>query len=163
MRTLAALLLLSALLAGCGSSAQSAKRATAPKAKPGPGRVLYIVGPWAVVVDGTRATAYHRLGGTWRADRSGAVRITILGPQPGSRAPRLPQVAAELIATTPLVESGLWVDGKELFEKGGGLSPKRGTIYGAPAARLAPGRHVAVAYARTAANATAVAWTFRAG
>ena len=44
--------------------------------------------------------------------------------------------------------------------KGGG-SPRTGTIYGAPAAPLAPGPHVAVAYGRTATAATAVAWTFR--
>jgi len=73
----------------------------------------------------------------------------------------MPQVAAELTAPTPLVESGLWVDGVELLEKGGSLSPRRGTIYGAPATPLAKGTHTAVAYARTATQATAVAWTFR--
>ena len=39
-------------------------------------------------------------------------------PEPGSVAPSLPQVAAELRAPKPLVESGLWVDGKELVVKG---------------------------------------------
>jgi hypothetical protein len=47
-----------------------------------------------------------------------------------------------------------------LLAKGGGLSAKRGTIYGAPAAALAPGKHLAVAYARTATEATAVARAF---
>jgi hypothetical protein len=55
----------------------------------------------------------------------------------------------------------LWVDGAQLLAKGGGLSPTRGTIYGAPDAPLASGKHVAVAYARTDGHGTAVAWSFR--
>ena len=120
---------------------------------------LYESGDWAVVAKGARAVAAHRDGDRWVADRSGRVRIRILGPEPGTRAPRRPQVAIEMTASQQLAESALWVDGKELLEKGGG-SPTRGTIYGAPDAPLARGRHVAVAYARTASSATAVAWTF---
>ena len=71
-----------------------------------------------------------------------------------------PQVAAELRAPTKLAESALWVDGVELLEKGGGLQPTHGTIYGAPNAELAPGEHVAVAYARTATAGTAVTRVF---
>ena len=94
-------------------------------------------------------------------DRSGKVKIRIFGLLFGSAAARRPQVAAELTAGAPLVESGLWVDGHELLEKGGGLSPKKGTIYGAPDRSLAAGRHTVVAYARTATAASAVAWSFR--
>jgi hypothetical protein len=54
----------------------------------------------------------------------------------------------------------LWVDGVELLEKGGGLAPTKGTIYGAPAAPLTKGKHTAIAYARTGTHALAVAWTF---
>ncbi len=125
--------------------------------------MLYAGGPWAVVVRANKATAYHFTGGHWLADRSGAVKIEILGPQPGQKVAPIPQVAVELTAKTPLIESGLWVDGTELFEKGGGLKPEQGTIYGAPAKKLAPGTHVAVGYGRTDAHATAVAWTFRVG
>ena len=161
MRRLALLLPL-VLLVGCGGSSKAVQSTTTTQAAPpGPGKVLYAGGPWAVVVDRTKATAFHRVGGVWRPDRSHAVTIRVLGPQPGSKAPRLPQVAAELRGNAPLVESGLWVDGKELFEKGGGLSPTSGSIYGAPTAGLAPGRHVAVAYARTDAHAAAIAWVFR--
>ena len=55
----------------------------------------------------------------------------------------------------------MWVDGKELVVKGGGLTATKGTIYGAPDAPLTKGTHVAVAYGRTAVHATAVAWSFR--
>jgi hypothetical protein len=155
-----ALALSVAVLAGCGGSSKSVLTTTGP-AKPGPGRVLYQGGGWAVTVSGSDASAQHLVGRTWRADRSGRVKISILGPH--GTAPATPQVAVELSAPAPLVQSALWVDGTELLEKGGGLTPKRGTIYGAPGQPLAPGRHVAVAYARTAVQATAVAWTFVTG
>jgi hypothetical protein len=140
------LLLVALGLAGCGGSS----------AKP-----LYESGNWKVVVEGGKATAQHRVDGKWQADTSGVVHVAILGPHVNAAGPPMPQVAAELTAPTPLVESGLWVDGVELLEKGGSLSPRRGTIYGAPEAPLAKGTHTAVAYARTATRATAVAWTFR--
>jgi hypothetical protein len=148
------------LLAGCGGSSKNVATTTTP-ARPGPGTVLYERGGWAVTVSGSEARAQHLQGATWRTDRSGLVKISILGPH-GTATAR-PQVAVELTAPKPLVESALWVDGTELLEKGGGLTPRRGTIYGAPAEQLAPGRHVAVAYARTAGHATAVAWSFISG
>jgi len=152
------LLAAAALAAGCGSSA--AKAPPAPP-KPGPGLVLYRGGAWAVVVSHGRAAAEHLVTGTWKTDRSGRVEITVLGPKPGSRGnPRRPQVAAELTGDRALVESQLWVDGVALLVKGGGLQPTRGTIYGAPARPLKPGKHTAVAYGRTATHGTAVAWTF---
>jgi hypothetical protein len=157
VRRAALLLLLSVAVAGCGSSKSTAPT-TDTSAPPGPGTVLYAGGDWAVVVDGSSATAFHRSSGSWKADRSGAVKIAILGPH--GKVARTPQVAVELRATKPLIESGMWVDGKELVVKGGGLTPRRGTIYGAPGSPLAPGKHVAVAYGRTAAHGTAVAWTF---
>ena len=154
------LLLLSILaVTGCGGAAHSSATSTNTAAPPGPGTTLYAGGDWAVVLDGHDATAFHRVAGTWKPDTSGAVKIRILGP--GRVAPRLPQVAAELSARKPLVESGMWVDGKELPAKGGGLTPTRGTIYGAPGAPLARGTHVAVAYGRTAEHGTAVGWSFR--
>jgi len=151
------LLLLAATLAACSGSSKPAAT-TGKKARPGPGQILYQRGAWAVVLDGTRASAQHLVGGAWRPDTTGRVHVRILGPR--GKAPSIPQVAAELSSSAPLVESALWVDGVELLEKGGGISPKRGTIYGAVTDRLPAGKHVAVAYARTATHATAVAWSF---
>jgi hypothetical protein len=155
------LLALVAVLTACGSSAHTAETTTATVPKPGPGEVVYQGLQWSVVVDHGKAKALRLLNGKWLPDTSKAVHISILGPKPKSKVPATPQVAAELRGNAPLVESALWVDGQELLEKGGGLTPKRGTIYGAPAQALAPGTHVAVAYARTATHAAAVAWTFR--
>lgn len=160
----AAALAICLALAGCGgSSRHAASIATtiADTTPQPPGHALYAGGEWAVSLSGGTATAYHLAGGTWRADRQGAVRIAILGPKRGAKAAAVPQVAVELSAPKPLVESGLWVDGEELQVKGGGLTPTKGTIYGAPLASLAKGTHTAVAYGRTATTASAVAWTFR--
>jgi hypothetical protein len=141
-----ALLLTAVALAGCGGGGSS-------------GTTLYAGGDWKVVVDGKHATAFHRVAGAWKPDTSGAVKIRILGPD--GDVTQTPQAAAELSAKKPLIESGMWVDGQELVVKGGGLTATKGTIYGAPGAPLTKGTHVAVAYARTADHATAVAWSFR--
>jgi hypothetical protein len=151
------------LLAGCGSSRESATTTTAPAERPAPtsaveGTVLYEGGDWAVVTSGNKAVALRFRNGAWHPDRTGTVEVRFLGPD--SPAPPTPQVAAELRAPTKLAESALWVDGVELLEKGGGLTPTRGTIYGAPSSELAPGEHVAVAYARTATAGTAVTRVF---
>jgi hypothetical protein len=146
-------------LAGCGGSSGTGTTTTGAAEPPGPGTVLYAGGDWAVVLDGAKATAFHRVAGTWNADTSGAVKIRILAPD--GKVAATPQVAAELSAAKPLIESGMWVDGREIPVKGGGLTATKGTIYGAPGAPLMKGKHVAVAYARTAEHATAVAWSFR--
>ena len=150
------------LLAGCGGSSKDAATTSTSAGPPKPpGNALYAGGDWAVSATQGVATAYHLVGATWRADRSGRVQIAILGPKRGARVAAIPQVAVELSAPKPLVESAIWVDGRELQVKGGGLTPTRGTIYGAPASPLAKGVHTAVAYGRTDATASAVAWTFR--
>jgi hypothetical protein len=149
---------------GCGRAHEAAStqptttEATLdPTSVLGPGaHTIYQGTGWAVVASGGKAVAARLVGDVWRPDRTGKVRVTILGPH--GRTPKITQVAAGLKAPTALVESALWVDGAELLEKGGG-SPTNGTIYGATTA-LKPGKHLAIAYARTATTGTAVAWTF---
>jgi hypothetical protein len=147
------------VLAGCGGSKSATT--TTSTGPPGPGTTLYAGGDWAVVLDGDKATAFHRVAGSWKPDTSGAVKVRILAPE-GKVAPT-PQMAVELSAGKPLIESGMWADRQEILVKGGGLTSTKGTIYGAPATPFTKGTHVAVAYARTAQHATAVAWTFRVG
>ena len=184
MKPVALLVLAVALLAGCGGGSSNRPQTstqTQPVESPaaamrlliaaepqlaGTVRTLYVSSSWAVVqstaAEKAHAVVFHLVGGRWRPDRSGRVKIAILGPQPGAIAPKLPQVAIQFSGKTPFVESALWVDGMELVEKGGG-SPTRGTIYGAPAADLKPGEHVAAGYARTGLSGSAVAWVFKVG
>ena len=166
------------VLAGCGNTKHVVSTSTTP-APPSPAaamrallppgssgtvvKTLYQGTSWSVVQatkgNTARAQAFELLGGKWKPDSSGNVKVQILGPQPGAKATKLPQVAIEITSPSPFVESAIWVDGKELLEKGGG-TPTRGTIYGAPEKNLAPGLHVAVGYARTTTTGTAVAWVF---
>jgi hypothetical protein len=120
--------------------------------------VLYSGGNWAVVTKGTTAIAAHLVNGAWQADRTGKVKLDILAPH--GKAASIPQIAVEMQAPSHLIEEGLWVDGHELLEKGGGITPEKVTIYGAPDKKLAKGPHTAVAYGRTDTHGTAVAWTF---
>jgi len=125
---------------------------------------LYEGGPWAVMesVEGAKAHAVvlRLVGNKWHEDSSRGVTITILGPQPGATARRIPQIAIGFKSTgAPFIESALWVDGNELVEKGGG-TPTDGDIFGAPTAALKPGPHVAVGYARSDKSGAAVAWVF---
>jgi hypothetical protein len=139
---------LALLVAGCGGGGGK---------KP---LTLYTSNGWTITLDGSKAMLYHYVGRKWVVDRSHAVKIAILGPDPNKVAPNPPQVAIGMHSKQPLVESALWVDDLHLFEKGGG-SPTNGTIYGAPANPLDPGTHLAVGYARTAYGGTVVAWRFR--
>ena len=135
------------LVAGCGGGKKV--------------ETLYSGGGWTVTLQNGKAQVLHYVGGKWVVDRSHGVKIEILGPKPGETlTANPPQVAITMHATTPLVESALWVDGNRLLEKGGG-TPTNGTIYGAPL-KLPPGKHTAVGYARTAFSGSAVAWTFMA-
>jgi hypothetical protein len=164
VRRLLLLLPLGLALAACGGGSKHAATTTTavppPAGAVGTGaKTLYQGGKWSVVIAGSKATVLHLRGNRWGPDRSGSVKVEILGPQPGQKVDPIPQVAAQITSPTDLVESGLWVDGKELLEKGGG-SPTRGTIYGAPETKLKAGPHLAVAYGRTATTGTAVAWRF---
>ncbi len=180
-----ALLLLLGLLAGCGGGSKTTTAITTTTtpavATSGPAaamraliaaspslagtvKVLFDTGDWAVVQSsrGNRAHAvvFRFDGSKWVPDRTGKVKVGILGPQPGATSPALAQIAIGISSKLPFVDSGLWIDGKELLEKGGGTATK-GTIYGAPVKPLQPGTHVAVGYARNIANGTAVAWVFK--
>ncbi len=149
MKRAVLLLATGVLLAGCGGSGSKVE-------------TLYSGGDWTVDLNGGKAEVQHYVNGKWVVDRSGSVKIEILGPKPGETLTgNPPQVAITMHSKTPLVESALWLDGNRLLEKGGG-TPTNGTIYGAPPNALDPGTHVAVGYARTATTGTAVAWVFQA-
>jgi hypothetical protein len=105
------------------------------------------------------AVALQRYGNQYRASLVSPVRIRPLGPDPGSTHGPVSQVAAEFSAPTPLVQAGLWVDGKAIPAEPRG-SPRRFTAFGSTGT-LKPGRHSVVAFAEAGGSAKATAWTFR--
>ena len=104
--------------------------------------------------------ALRRTGSRWLAEIAGPVQLRPLGPDPGSAVGTIPQVAVELKAPRAIEDASLWVDGQPVDYRSGGPSTRYVSIYGAPAAPLEPGRHVAIAFARAGDTASAVAWPF---
>lgn len=154
----ALLVVLAAAVAGCGGSAAKLQLPGAPADAKVQQRDLG--GGWgaAWTTAGGHAYAAALKGGAVAADSPVTVRP--LGPDPGETTGRIPQVAAELEAPGALVDYALLVDGEPIDVRSGGLTPRRVSVYGAPAGALDPGRHVVVAFARTDSTAKAVAWTF---
>jgi hypothetical protein len=117
----------------------------------------------AAVVHGSRvyAAALRLEDGLWRVELASPIQIKPLRPKPGETVKRRTQLAAEVTAGAPVVEAGLWLDGRAFPSRGGGATPNALTMFG-ETARLAPGAHTVVAFASTTAGATARAWAFRA-
>ncbi|MGZ4389131.1 MAG: hypothetical protein ACXVZL_07105, partial [Gaiellaceae bacterium] len=120
------LLVLPVALAACGG----AKSPTLPFPSGVKAEQRDVGGGWSVAwgTAGTKAYAVALHGKT--VVRSGDVKLRILGPDPGSGAASVPQVAAEIRAATPIEDSTLLVDGTPIDTKGGGPSPRYLTIYG---------------------------------
>jgi hypothetical protein len=98
--------------------------------------------------------------GRWRADLLSPVKVRPLGPSQGTRVGPVMQAAAEVAAPVAVSDGAIWVDGRAIAGKSGGIDPEHVTFYGQPLRPLARGRHVAVAFARAGNQAGAVAWTF---
>jgi hypothetical protein len=107
------------------------------------------------------AAALRLENGLWRVELGSPIRIEPLRPKPGEAVSRRTQLAAEVSAGTPLVEAGLWLDGLAFPSRGGGQTPSELTMFGETSG-LARGPHSVVAFASTATNAAARAWSFRA-
>jgi hypothetical protein len=107
------------------------------------------------------AVALRRERGIWRVELGSPVQIEPLRPKPGETVRRRTQLAAEVTAGAPVVEAGLWLDGRAFPSRGGGPTPNALTMFG-ETSRLTRGLHSVVAFASTTAAATARAWAFRA-
>lgn len=107
------------------------------------------------------ATALRLDGQEWSVELGGPIRIEAVRPEPGERVTRRTQVAAEVKAGAAIEDAGLWLDGRALPARGGGLTNRALTMF-ADTGTLETGRHSAVAFAATASHATAYAWAFTA-
>jgi hypothetical protein len=105
------------------------------------------------------AAAFRRYGNQYKASLISPARIRPLGPDPGSTHGPIGQVAAEFSAPTPIVQAGLWVDGKAIPAEPRG-SPRKFTAFGSTG-KLKPGWHSVVAFVEAGGSGKATAWTFR--
>jgi hypothetical protein len=116
----------------------------------------------AVAGDGrVYAAALREEAGLWRLELGSSVQVEPLRPKPGETVARRTQLAAEVRAGAPIIEAGLWLDGLAFPTRGGGPTANALTMFG-ETSRLRRGQHSVVAFASTAASATARAWAFRA-
>jgi hypothetical protein len=148
LRRAVPLLLLVVVLAGCGGGSDTTAGFDSHD----------LGGGWEVLwkPDGSRALV-QRDGDEVARD---GIALRVLGPDRGETTGKIPQIAAEISATAAIADYTLLLDGTPLDVKGGGVSPRRITVYGAPASSLSSGRHVVVAAARAGDSAAATAWTF---
>jgi hypothetical protein len=105
------------------------------------------------------AVALQRYGSQYKASLVSPIEIRPLGPDEGSTAGRVSQVAAEFSAPTRIVQAGLWVDGKAIAAEPRG-NPRRFTAFGS-SGKLSRGWHSVVAFAEAGGTAFATDWTFR--
>jgi hypothetical protein len=114
------------------------------------------------VRNGTKALAFPlRLeGSTWKVETPGPITFDILGPQPGSSS-AVAQVAVEVKSPGVIGDAVLFVDGKPVPVH---LTPNQGdaTAFANLSKALAPGGHIAVAFAIEGNLAGAEAWSFTA-
>ncbi len=158
------------VLAGCGGSkpADPAEVVRAAAATALPARLTVRArdvgsGRW-VAWARSGAKAYAVVVRDGKVVRGGGVTLRPLGPEPGAgTSAAIPQVAVEVEAPSPILDTSLLLDGTPIDTRGGGLTPRKISVYGAPASPLAPGEHVVVAYARAGEAAAATAWTFTVG
>jgi hypothetical protein len=106
------------------------------------------------------AAALRLENGVWRVELDAPLELDPLRPKPGETVKRRTLLAAEVKAGTPILEAGLWLDGRAFPSRGGGPTRNALTMFG-EADRLRSGAHSVVAFASTAAHAAARAWSFR--
>ena len=96
----------------------------------------------------------------WKVEAPGPIKIDITDPAPASSG-RVGKVGVELHGIHGAGRAGLFVDGRATAAK---VVARKGsaTVYANLGRPLAPGLHVATAYAQFGENVGAVAWTFTA-
>jgi hypothetical protein len=120
------------------------------------------VGVAAVAGPGAAFAAATRLeDGEWLLELGSPIRIRPILPDPGETVDERTQVAAEFRAPSAILEAGLWVDGRAVPARSGGVSPSYVTIF-SEVGHLQLGSHSTVAFVLTDEDAGALAWPFRA-
>jgi hypothetical protein len=107
----------------------------------------------------TFGAAMLREDGEWKLELFGPAVLTLVIPEERI-ALKIPRVAIDAEAGAPILEVGVWIDGKQYPSPTEGASPTQMTIFSEPDREFAPGNHTVMAMANLGDTATATAWTF---
>jgi len=97
--------------------------------------------------------------GEWKLELFSHVVLTLVIPEERI-ALRIPRVAVSAEAGAPILEVGVWIDGKQYPSPVEGASPTQMTIFAEPDEEFEPGNHTVMALASVGDTAAATAWTF---
>jgi hypothetical protein len=107
----------------------------------------------------TFGTALMKQKGEWKLEIFGPIVLTLVIPEARIALSR-PRVAVSAEAGAPILEVGVWIDGKKYASPTEGASPTQMTIFAEADEEYAPGDHTVMAYASVGDTAVATAWTF---
>ena len=107
----------------------------------------------------TFGAALRKEDGEWRLELFGPAALTLVVPLE-TVAERHVSIAVDVEAGAPVLEVGVWVDGKQYSSPTEGPDPTSMTIFAEPEGELEPGEHTLVAYVDVGDSATATSWTF---
>lgn len=96
-------------------------------------------------------------GGAWKLELGGSVGFNPISPDEQLTTDSTPQVATELDANEPILESAIWIDRTPIEAI---ISPDELLLNGEATAPLPPGRHTAITFATTESSAGVNAFSF---
>lgn len=96
-------------------------------------------------------------GGAWKLELGGSVGFNPISPDEQLTTDSTPQIATELDANEPILESEIWVDRTPI---GAIVSPDSLLMNGEVTVPIPPGRHTAVTFAATESSAGVNAFSF---
>lgn len=107
----------------------------------------------------TFGSALVKQDGEWKLEIFAPVVLTLVIPEERV-AQRIPRVAVSVEAGAPILEVGVWIDGKQYPSPTEGSSPTQMTIFAEPDEEFEPGDHTVMVLASIGDTATATSWTF---
>ena len=107
----------------------------------------------------TFGAALVKQGGEWKLELFGPIVLTLVIPEERIALSK-PRVAVSAEAGAPILEVGVWIDGKQYASPTEGASPTQMTIFAEAEDEFEPGDHTVMAYASVGNTAVATSWTF---
>ena len=107
----------------------------------------------------TFGVALLRQQGEWKLELLTPISLTLVIPEERIALSK-PRVAVSAEAGAPILEVGVWIDGKQYASPTEGASPTQMTIFAEADEKFPPGNHTVTAYSSIGETASATSWTF---